>query len=111
MWFALGLLLGVLSLSVVHEGAHWLVARVQGHGVVDICVFGVRPHVETERVPGRMFFLAGPGANLAVSVGAWALVPGAFGGGLFLAHAAFGLANLLPVGDNDGRRALFGPGR
>jgi hypothetical protein len=105
------LLLGALSLPLVHEGAHAVAALLVGGRHLRLVRRGFELSIEAElpttRAAAVCFYAAGPTANLALAVVLGLLAPRAGELALWVvvaaaAHGLFGALNLWPSAGRDG---------
>lgn len=120
-WALLFLLVGALSVPLVHEAGHALAAllaggrrvRLERRGLLGLSTSADLPE---RAVVVRLFYGAGPGANLLAFAGALlcirlfvsdgALLVACLG--VALLHLTFALVNLLPLPGHDGRALFLG---
>ncbi len=119
-WLCLLIVVGALSVPLVHEAGHALLALAGGGRRVRLerhaLGFSTSAELPGGVWPRRLFYAGGPLANLLTALSLWSVrdVVSADGGlfvltlGVALAHLTFALVNLLPLAGHDGR-ALFGP--
>ncbi len=99
---------------LIHELAHFAAAKALGAplSAVSVGAWGIRTEYDYSAVgalPEIAVLLAGPAANLAVSLAAIPTRLPAYRGGMFFILSGFALAavNLLPVTGLDGGAALY----
>lgn len=93
---------------ITHEMGHYVVIRIYGGSVKEICLTAIGAEMVVDRPLGYwqegLTALAGPGVNLLLALAACYFKDGLLFAGLNLALALF---NLMPVGRLDGGRAVY----